>query len=110
MTSGSATPPVPRSSPDPTDRRAVREAERRRKARRGAGISVAASVALFGGLAALVLTSTGWPTFRDAFLSLASASAVTAYAAIQARASSMISGLPSQAKENWQAFKRLAPL
>jgi polar amino acid transport system permease protein len=60
---------VPRPSPDASDRRAVREAERRRKARRGAGISVAASVVLFGGLAALVLTSKGWPTFRDAFLS-----------------------------------------
>ncbi len=69
MKSGSATPPVPPRSADPSDRRAVREAERRRKARRGAGISVAASVVLFGGLAALVLTSTGWPTFRDAFLS-----------------------------------------
>jgi polar amino acid transport system permease protein len=69
MTSGSATPPVPPRSPDPSDRRAVREAERRRKARQGAGISVAASVALFGGLAALVLTSKGWPTFREAFLS-----------------------------------------
>ena len=69
MTSGSATPPVPRRSPDPSDRRAVREAERRRKARKGAGISVAASVVLFGGLAALVLTSEGWPTFREAFLS-----------------------------------------
>ena len=69
MKSGSATPPVPPRSADPSDRRAVREAERRRKARKGAGISVAASVVLFGGLAALVLTSAGWPTFRDAFLS-----------------------------------------
>ena len=69
MTSGSATPPVPPRSPDPSDRRAVREAARRRKGRRGAGISVAASVVLFGGLAALILTSKGWPTFRDAFLS-----------------------------------------
>lgn len=69
MTSGSATPPVPRTSPDSSDRRAVREAERRRKARQGAGISVAASVVLFGGLAALILTSKGWPTFREAFLS-----------------------------------------
>ena len=69
MTSGSATPPVPRPSPDPSDRRAVREAARRRKGRRGAGISAGASVVLFGGLAALVLTSKGWPTFRDTFLS-----------------------------------------
>jgi len=60
---------VPRPSPDLSDRRAVREAERRRKARRGAGISVAASVVLFGGLALLVLTSEGWPTFQEAFLS-----------------------------------------
>jgi polar amino acid transport system permease protein len=69
MTSGSATPPVPPRSPDPSDRRAVREAERRRKGRQGAGISAAASVVLFGGLAALILTSKGWPTFREAFLS-----------------------------------------
>ena len=69
MTSGSATPPVPRPSPDPSDRRAVRETARRRKGRRGAGISAGASVVLFGGLAALVLTSAGWPTFRDTFLS-----------------------------------------
>jgi polar amino acid transport system permease protein len=69
MTSGSATPPVPPRSPEPGDRRAVRAAERRRRARRGAGISLAASVVLFGGLGALILTSKGWPTFRDAFLS-----------------------------------------
>src|SRR4051794_37932829 len=69
MTSGSAKLPVPRPSPDPSDRRAVREAARRRQDRKGAGISVAASVVLFGGLAALILTSKGWPTFREAFLS-----------------------------------------
>ncbi|HSD78269.1 MAG TPA: amino acid ABC transporter permease [Solirubrobacteraceae bacterium] len=51
------------------DRRAVREAARRRHARRGAAIAAASTVVVLGGLAALVLTSQGWPTVRATFFS-----------------------------------------
>jgi len=50
-----------------TDRRAVREAARRRRAARGAAISGLSAVAVFGALAALILTSKGWPTVRETF-------------------------------------------
>jgi polar amino acid transport system permease protein len=52
-----------------TDRRAVREAARRRKAQRGAAISVVSTVVVLGALAAVVLTSSGWPEVRDTFFS-----------------------------------------
>jgi polar amino acid transport system permease protein len=51
------------------DRRAVRQAARRRRARRGAVISAVSTVVVLGGLAALILTSQGWPNVRETFLS-----------------------------------------
>jgi polar amino acid transport system permease protein len=52
-----------------TDRRAVREAARRRRAQRGAAISALSTVVVLGALAALILTSQGWPNVRDTFFS-----------------------------------------
>ena len=51
------------------DRRAAREAARARRSRRGQAIAAASSVVVLGGLAALVLTSPGWPEVRDTFFS-----------------------------------------
>ena len=51
------------------DRRAVREAARRRRAQRGAAISAVSTVVVLGALAALILTSKGWPNVRDTFFS-----------------------------------------
>jgi polar amino acid transport system permease protein len=55
--------------PSPSERRVVREAARRRDARRGALISAVSSVVIIGGLALLILTSPGWPDVRDSFFS-----------------------------------------
>ncbi len=55
-----------------TDRRAVRAAARRRRQRRGALIAAGSSVAVLGGLAALVLTSPGWHDVRTTFFSWSS--------------------------------------
>jgi polar amino acid transport system permease protein len=52
-----------------SDRRLEREAVKRRQARRGQAIAVASTVVVLGGLAALVLTSPGWPTVRETFFS-----------------------------------------
>jgi polar amino acid transport system permease protein len=52
-----------------SDRRLEREAAKRRRARRGQGIAVASSLLVLGGLAALVLTSPGWPVVRETFFS-----------------------------------------
>jgi polar amino acid transport system permease protein len=52
-----------------TDRRAVREAARRRRAQRGAAISALSTVVVLGALATLILTSKGWPNVRDTFFS-----------------------------------------
>lgn len=49
------------------DRRAVREAARRRRAARGAAISALSTVLVLGALGALILTSKGWPTVRETF-------------------------------------------
>jgi len=54
---------------DPTDRRAVRAAARRRRDRRGVAIAAASSLVVLGGLAALVVTSPGWPEVRATFFS-----------------------------------------
>jgi polar amino acid transport system permease protein len=54
-----------------SDRRAVRAAARRRRARRQAGISALSTVVVLGGLAALILTSRGWPEVRRTFFSWA---------------------------------------
>jgi polar amino acid transport system permease protein len=52
------------------DRRAERAAARRRKDRRGQAIAAISSVVVLGGLAALILTSAGWPVFRDSFFNV----------------------------------------
>ena len=52
-----------------SDRRLEREAAKRRRARRGQAIAALSSVLVIGGLAALVLTSPGWPTVRETFFS-----------------------------------------
>ncbi|HVO53160.1 MAG TPA: amino acid ABC transporter permease [Solirubrobacterales bacterium] len=52
-----------------SDRRLEREAARRRQARRGQAIAALSSIVVLGGLAALVLTSPGWPTVRETFFS-----------------------------------------
>jgi polar amino acid transport system permease protein len=54
-----------------SDRRLEREAARRRQARRGQAIAAGSSVLVLGGLAALVLTSPGWPAVRETFFSWA---------------------------------------
>ncbi|HEY0278802.1 MAG TPA: amino acid ABC transporter permease [Solirubrobacterales bacterium] len=51
------------------ERRAEREAAKRAKARRNALIAALSSLVVIGGLAALVLTSPGWPTVRETFFS-----------------------------------------
>jgi polar amino acid transport system permease protein len=51
------------------DRRSARQAAKRRSARRGQAIAAVSSVVILGGLAALVLTSPGWPAVRDTFFS-----------------------------------------
>jgi len=64
----SAVPHTP-AQPGSPDRRAERSAARRRKARRGQAIAAVSSVVVLGGLAALILTSPGWPEVRDTFFS-----------------------------------------
>ncbi len=51
------------------ERRAAREAAKHRRARRGQLIAAASTVIVVGGLAALILTSPGWPSVRDTFFS-----------------------------------------
>ncbi len=51
------------------ERRREREEAKRAKARRNTLIAVLSSVLVIGGLAALVLTSPGWPTVRETFFS-----------------------------------------
>jgi polar amino acid transport system permease protein len=53
----------------PSERRLAREAARRQRARRQGLISAVSTVVLLGGLAALVVTSPGWATVREAFFS-----------------------------------------
>jgi polar amino acid transport system permease protein len=53
----------------PGERRLEREAAKRAKARRSQLIAAVSSVIVIGGLAALVLTSPGWPTVRETFFS-----------------------------------------
>jgi polar amino acid transport system permease protein len=50
-----------------SDRRAVREAARRRRAAQGAAISGLSTVVVLGAFAALILTSKGWHNVRDTF-------------------------------------------
>jgi polar amino acid transport system permease protein len=51
------------------DRRLARETAKRHRARRGQAIAAISSIVVVGGLAALVLTSPGWPDVRDTFFS-----------------------------------------
>jgi polar amino acid transport system permease protein len=53
----------------PGERRREREEAKRARARRNALIAALSSVIVIGGLAALVLTSPGWPTVRETFFS-----------------------------------------
>ena len=53
----------------PGDRRAEREAARRSRALRGQLIAALSSAVVLGGLAALILTSPGWPEVRETFFS-----------------------------------------
>jgi polar amino acid transport system permease protein len=52
-----------------SDRRVAREAARRRKAVRGAGISALSAVIVIGGLVLLIVTSQGWPEVKETFFS-----------------------------------------
>lgn len=52
-----------------SDRRLEREAARRSKERRGQAIAAISTVVVIGGIAALVLTSPGWPTVQETFFS-----------------------------------------
>src|SRR6202042_533627 len=61
-----ATTPAGRPS---GERRLEREAAKRARARRNSLIAAVSSVVVIGGLAALVLTSPGWPTVRETFFS-----------------------------------------
>ncbi len=51
----------------PSDRRLEREAAKRRRHRRGQAIAALSSAVVLGGLAALILTSPGWPTVQETF-------------------------------------------
>jgi polar amino acid transport system permease protein len=52
-----------------SDRRLERETAKRRRHRRGQAIAALSSLVVIGGLAALVLTSPGWPVVRETFFS-----------------------------------------
>jgi polar amino acid transport system permease protein len=52
-----------------SERRAAREQARRSRALRGQAIAAISTVVVLGGLAALVLTSPGWPDVRETFFS-----------------------------------------
>ena len=51
----------------PSSRRLEREAAKRRRHRRGQAIAALSSLVVLGGLAALILTSPGWPEVRETF-------------------------------------------
>ncbi|MGH2939702.1 MAG: amino acid ABC transporter permease [Solirubrobacterales bacterium] len=55
----------------PGERRLERAAAKRRRTRRNTAIAALSSFVVIGGLAALVLTSPGWPTVRETFFSWA---------------------------------------
>lgn len=52
-----------------SDRRRERERARRARTRRGQAVAVASSALILGGLAAAILTSSGWPEVRETFFS-----------------------------------------
>jgi polar amino acid transport system permease protein len=53
--------------PQPTARRLEREAARQRRNRRQTAISAVSTVVVLGALAAIILTSEGWPTVKETF-------------------------------------------
>lgn len=55
--------------PAPTDRRAVREAARRKKARRDTLVATISTIVAVGLLVTLIVTSKGWPAVRETFFS-----------------------------------------
>ena len=59
--------PATASSQPAPDRRAERAAARRAHALRGQGIAAASTILVLGGLTAAILTSPGWPVFRESF-------------------------------------------
>jgi polar amino acid transport system permease protein len=52
------------------DRRAERAAARQARARRGQAIAAVSSIVVLGGIAALILTSPGWPGVRETFFNV----------------------------------------
>jgi polar amino acid transport system permease protein len=54
---------------EPRDRRAERAAANRARDRRGLAIAATSTVLVIGGLAALILTSPGWESVKETFLS-----------------------------------------
>lgn len=50
-----------------TDRRAARDAARRRRARRDRTIATVSTVVVLGAVAAAIVTSKGWPTVKETF-------------------------------------------
>jgi polar amino acid transport system permease protein len=52
------------------ERQAERALERRRRTRRGQAIAAVSTVIVLGGIAALILTSPGWPEVRDTFFNV----------------------------------------
>jgi polar amino acid transport system permease protein len=56
-----------RIAPAAADRRAERAAARRARTLRGGAIAAVSTVLVLGTLAAVILTSPGWPVFRDSF-------------------------------------------
>jgi polar amino acid transport system permease protein len=52
-----------------SDRRAVREAARRRRARRDSLVATVSTIVVLGALAAAIVTSKGWPNVRETFFS-----------------------------------------
>lgn len=54
---------------DGGDRRAAREQARKARSRRGQAIAAISSVVVLGGIAAAILTSSGWPDVRETFFS-----------------------------------------
>jgi polar amino acid transport system permease protein len=59
--------PTEQASAPGRDRRAERDAARRARALRGQSIAALSTVVVLGGLAAIILTSPGWPVLRDSF-------------------------------------------
>ncbi|WP_210490918.1 amino acid ABC transporter permease [Patulibacter sp. SYSU D01012] len=65
-----STTPSPAGAPDAAtapSRREVRAAAKRRRARRDVLVAVVATIVVLGGLAAVLLTSPGWPNVRETF-------------------------------------------